>query len=92
MEYGVYKTILDRICKRKGINNYMVMPERLRRGKTEEEISAYYKSRLYNYTNKFRTRSKEDDEYIQTYKVGKKKKELDKLVLKGMKRFSIIGM
>jgi hypothetical protein len=41
---------------------------------------------------RFATRLREDDEYIQTYKVGKKKQELEKLVMKGMKRFSIIGV
>ena len=38
------------------------------------------------------TRQGEEDEYIQTYKVGKKKQDLDRLVLKGMKKFSIIGV
>ena len=38
------------------------------------------------------TRQQEEDEYIQTYKVGKKKQDLDRLVLKGMKSFSIIGV
>ena len=50
--YGVYKGMLDRICKRKGINNYMVMPDTVRRLKTEQEISAYYRRRLYQYTYK----------------------------------------
>ena len=50
--YGVYKSMLDRICKRKRINNYMVMPDMVRRLKTEQEISAYYKRRLYQYTYK----------------------------------------
>jgi hypothetical protein len=50
--YGVYKSMLDRICKRKRINNYMVMPDMVRRVKTEQEISAYYKRRLYQYTYK----------------------------------------
>ena len=39
--YGVYKGMLDRICKRKRINNYMVMPDTVRRLKTEQEISKY---------------------------------------------------
>ena len=52
VSYGVYKRILDRICRRKRINNYMVMPEMVRRTKTEMEISQYYKIRLYHYTNK----------------------------------------
>eukprot|EP00090_Calanus_glacialis_P045430 TRINITY_DN8425_c0_g1_i2.p1 TRINITY_DN8425_c0_g1~~TRINITY_DN8425_c0_g1_i2.p1 ORF type:complete len:103 (-),score=31.05 TRINITY_DN8425_c0_g1_i2:101-409(-) len=90
--YGVYKGMLDRICKRKRINNYMVMPDTVRRLKTEQEISAYYKRRLYQYTYKAFTRQQEEDEYIQTYKVGKKKQDLDRLVLKGMKKFSIIGV
>eukprot|EP00092_Neocalanus_flemingeri_P039226 GFUD01042703.1.p1 GENE.GFUD01042703.1~~GFUD01042703.1.p1 ORF type:complete len:181 (+),score=56.07 GFUD01042703.1:187-729(+) len=90
--YGVYKARLDMICRRKRINNYMVLPETVRTGKTEQEISAYYKSRLYHYTNKCWPRQVEEDEYVQTYKVGKKKQELDNLVLKGMKKFSIIGV
>jgi len=90
VSYGVYKRILDRICRRKRINNYMVMPEMVRRTKTEMEISQYYKIRLYHYTNKSFTRQKLEDEYIKTYKVGKKKQDLDKLVTKGMKIFSII--
>ena len=50
--YGVYKSILDRICRRKRINNYMLLPVGLSRTRTELEISAYYKRRLYLYTNK----------------------------------------
>eukprot|EP00092_Neocalanus_flemingeri_P078818 GFUD01098104.1.p1 GENE.GFUD01098104.1~~GFUD01098104.1.p1 ORF type:complete len:180 (+),score=58.14 GFUD01098104.1:156-695(+) len=92
VHYGVYKGRLDMICRRKRINNYMVLPETVRSGKTEQEISAYYKSRLYHYTNKCWPRQVEEDEYVQTYKVGKKKQELDNLVLKGMKKFSIIGV
>jgi hypothetical protein len=36
-----------------------------------QEISAYYKLRLYHYTNKSRVRvvEEQEDEYIQTYKV-----------------------
>ena len=41
---------------------------------------------------RFMTRQKEEDEYIQTYKVGKKKQALDNLVMMGMKKFSIIGV
>ena len=52
VHYGVYKAILDRICRRKRINNYMVLPETLRSSRSEQEINAYYKSRLYYYTNK----------------------------------------
>ena len=50
--YGVYKGMLDRICRRKRINNYMELPEKVRISKTELETSAYYKRRLYHYTNK----------------------------------------
>ena len=35
-------------------------------------------------------RPREEDEYIQTYKVGKKKQDLDKLASKGIKKFSLI--
>ena len=41
---------------------------------------------------RFLTRQAEEDGYIQTYKVGRKKQELDNLVMKGMKRFSLIGV
>ena len=34
----------------------------------------------------------EEDEYIQTYKVGRKKAELDRLVQRSMKRFSLSGV
>ena len=50
--YGVYKAMLDNICRRKKINNYMMLPETVRMTKTELETSAYYKGRLYQYTNK----------------------------------------
>ena len=57
-------------------------------------MSAYYKVRLYHYTNKFRMKvvDEEEDEYIQTYKVGRKKAELDRLVQRSMKRFSLSGV
>ena len=41
---------------------------------------------------RFSTRQREEDGYIQTYKVGRRKQELDKLVIKGLKKFSIIGV
>ena len=50
--YGVYRRMLDRMCWKKRINNYMLLPETLRRSKTELETSQYYKRRLYQYTNK----------------------------------------
>ena len=52
IQYGVYKGMLDRICRRKKINNYMVLPETVRTRMTEQETSAYYKRRLYHYNNK----------------------------------------
>ena len=67
---------------------------RARESRTGEEVSAYYKVRLYHYTNKFRVKvvDEEEDEYIQTYKVGRKKAELDRLVQRSMKRFSLSGV
>ena len=53
VHYRVYKGMLDRICRRKKINNYMEMPETVRRTKDDDEESAYYKRRLYNYNNKY---------------------------------------
>ena len=41
---------------------------------------------------RFAVRPSPEDEYIQTYKVGKRKEELDKLASKGRKRFSLIGV
>lgn len=92
--YGVYKVRLDTICRRKRINNYMELSQRARESRTGEEVSAYYKVRLYHYTNKFRVKvvDEEEDEYIQTYKVGRKKAELDRLVQRSMKRFSLSGV
>lgn len=94
VQYGVYKSRLDSICRRKRINNYMELCERAKETRTEEEVSAYYKVRLYHYTNKFRVRpvEKEEDTYIQTYKVGRKKAELDRLVQRSLKRFSLSGV
>ena len=34
----------------------------------------------------------ERDAYIQTYKVGKKKQELDEFVAKNIRRFSLTGI
>ena len=42
------------------------------------------------YYYRFLMRKSEEDEYIQTYKVGKKKQDLDRLASKGIKKFSII--
>ena len=50
--YGVYKGILDKICRRKRINNYMVLPVVISRDMTVLETRAYYKRRLYQYTYK----------------------------------------
>jgi len=94
VHYGVYKSRLDSICKRKKINNYMQLSERAKERKTRPEISSYYKVRLYHYTNKFRVKvvDEDEDEYIQTYKVGRKKAELDRLVQRSLKRFSLSGV
>jgi len=93
VDYGVYKVRLDSICRRKRINNYMALSERAREQRTLEEVSAYYKLRLYHYTHKSRVRVGEDeDEYIQTYKVGRKKAELDRLVQRSLRRFSLSGV
>jgi len=91
VEYSIYKVLLDSICKRKKINNYMALSCRAKEVKTQEERSQYYKYRLYHYTNKFKLRYKEtNDTYIETYKVGRRKAELERLVEMGMKRFSLV--
>ena len=46
----------------------------------------------HNYTARFAVRLREEDGYIQTYKVGRKKMELDRLASRGMKQFSLIGV
>jgi len=93
IDYGVFKIRLDSICRRKRINNYMALSESARQQRTMEEVSAYYKLRLYHYTHKSRARVAEDeDEYIQTYKVGRKKAELDRLVQRSLRRFSLSGV
>ena len=40
--YGVYKAMLDNICRRKKINNYMILPETVRMTKSELETSAVH--------------------------------------------------
>jgi len=93
IHYNIYKSMLDSICRRKRINNYMVLSDKARQGKTSQERSAYYKTRLYHYTNKFRLRlDVKEDAYIETYKVGRRKQELDRLVERSMKRFSLSGV
>ena len=49
-------------------------------------------ARIRTFFLRFLARQVEEDGYIQTYKVGRKKQELDNLVMKGMKRFSLIGV
>lgn len=56
VQYGVYKTRLDLICRRKKINNYMELSDRARESRSGHEVSAYYKVRLYHYTNKWAER------------------------------------
>eukprot|EP00092_Neocalanus_flemingeri_P030077 GFUD01032653.1.p1 GENE.GFUD01032653.1~~GFUD01032653.1.p1 ORF type:complete len:182 (+),score=51.26 GFUD01032653.1:185-730(+) len=94
IHYCVYKARLDKIFKLKRLNNYMLLSEAAYREKTGQEISGYYKTRLYQYTYRLRLKpiEEEDDDYIQTYKVGKKKQELDELVAKNLRRFSLTGI
>ena len=106
--YSVYKARLDRIFRLKRLNNYMLLSEAARQEKSGWEISGYYKTRLYKYTYRYqlyqitgiymflRLRLKpmeeERDAYIQTYKVGKKKQELDEFVAKNIRRYSLTGI
>ena len=80
----------------------MVLSEAASKEKTGQEISGYYKTRLFQYTYRqelyqitesimfLRLRLKpmeeERDAYIQTYKVGKKKQELDEFAAKNIRR------
>ena len=51
--YSVYKTRLDLILIKKMLNNYMVLSEAACRNKSVEEISGYYKRRLYHYIHRY---------------------------------------
>jgi len=46
---NIYKRILDRECKVKGINNYMRIPPNISIQMSDEEENNYYKKRLYHY-------------------------------------------
>jgi len=46
---SVYRGILDRKCRLRNINNYMIIPTDLRAEMTASECSEYYKKRLYHY-------------------------------------------
>jgi len=90
ISYSTYKARLDAICRSKRINNYMALSERAREDRSVAEVSAYYKVRLYQYTHKWRLRlGDQQDEYIRTYKVGRRKAELDRYVEKTVRRFSL---
>merc|ERR1712215_290180 len=93
VQYNVYKTRLDKIFRFKRLNNYMALSEAACREKTAKDVSGYYKYRLYKYTYRLLLKPiEEEDDYIQTYKVGKKKQELDELVAKNIRRFSLTGL
>jgi len=86
--YSVYKTRLDLILIKKRLNNYMVLSEAACKDKSMEDISGYYKTRLCHYIHRVRLKpiEEERDDYIITYKVGKKKQELDDLVARNIQR------
>ena len=52
IHYSVYKARLDKIFRLKRLNNYMVLSEAASKEKTGQEISGYYKTRLYYYTHR----------------------------------------
>jgi len=49
VHYNIYRRILDRKCRMKGINNYMTIPGSLSEQMTMAERNEYYKRRLYHY-------------------------------------------
>ena len=69
VEISIYKVLLDSICRRKRINNCMTLSQRVSENKSPKERSHYYKNRLYQYTNKFKSKFQDTtDAYIETYK------------------------
>ena len=50
--YSVYKSRLDYMLRLKRLNNYMALSETASRDKSAQEISGYYKTRLYQYTHR----------------------------------------
>ena len=50
------------------------------------------KSNTFTYRVRLKSIEEERDDYIQTYKVGKKMQELDELVARNIRRFSLTGI
>jgi len=94
LQYNAYKLRLDKIFRSKRLNNYMLLSPQVQTQKTKEEISHYYKLRLYKYI--YRSRyvpiHPYDDDYIKLYKTEKKKQELDDLVAENRKHLTHISL
>jgi len=92
--YNAYKLKLDRIFRSKRLNNYMLLSQQASQQKTKEEISHYYKLRLYRYI--YRSRqvpiNPSDDDYIRLYKTEKKKQELEDLVAENRKHLTHMSL
>merc|ERR1711953_1123005 len=56
--YNTYKHRLDRILRSKRLNNYMLLSEKSAGKKSYQELSQYYKYRLYKYVYSLTGRSK----------------------------------
>jgi len=91
VHYNAYRHKLDRILRSKKLNNYMLLSERSAQKKSNQEVSQYYKYRLYKYV--YRSRLKpippSDDDYLRTYKTKQKQEELDSLVAEQTRRLSL---
>jgi len=92
--YNAYKLRLDKIFRSKRLNNYMVLSQQAAQQKSHEEISQYYKLRLYKYIHRsmYIPVQASDDDYIRLYKTEKKKQELDDLVEQNRKHLTHMSL
>jgi len=81
---------VNEISRSKRLNNYMLLSDYVAQQKTREEISHYYKLRLYKYV--YRSRSIHPDDYIRLYQTGEKNKELEELVAENRKHLTHISL
>jgi len=92
--YNAYKLRLDKIFRSKRLNNYMVLSPHAAQQKTGEEISQYYKLRLYKYIHRsmYIPVEMSEDDYIKLYKTEKKRQELDDLVAENRKHLTHMSL
>lgn len=92
--YNAYKLRLDKIFRSKRLNNYMVLSPHAAQQKTREEISQYYKLRLYKYIHRsmYIPVQISDDDYIKLYKTEKKRQELEDLVAENRKHLTHMSL